>query len=60
MKEALKKLGERIDSNEVHLFITAVILQRGTGGNLAEILERTAFVIRDRFRILGDVRGEDL
>ena len=57
MKEALKKLGERIDSAEVHLFVTAVILQRGTGGNLAEILERTAYVIRDRFRILGDVRS---
>jgi len=57
LNEALKKMAERIDSAELHLFITAVILQRGTGGNLAEILERTAFVIRDRFRILGDVRS---
>ncbi len=56
-KEALKRMGERIDSAELHLFITAVIIQRGTGGNLAEILERTAAVIRDRFRILGDVRS---
>ena len=36
---------------------TAVILQRETGGNLAEILDGTAAVIRDRFRILGDVRS---
>jgi tight adherence protein B len=56
-KEALKRMGERIDSAELHLFITAVIIQRGTGGNLVEILERTAAVIRDRFRILGDVRS---
>lgn len=57
MKDALKKLGERVDSAELRLFVTAVILQRETGGNLAEILEGTAAVIRDRFRILGDVRS---
>lgn len=57
MKEALRKLGERVDSAEVHLFVTATILQRETGGNLVEILEGTAAVIRDRFRILGDVRS---
>jgi tight adherence protein B len=56
MKDALQKLGERVDSAEVRLFVTATILQRETGGNLVEILEGTAAVIRDRFRILGDVR----
>jgi len=56
MKEALKKLAGRVDSTELHLSVTAVILQRETGGNLAEILERTAVIIRDRFRILGDIR----
>jgi tight adherence protein B len=57
MKEALRKLGERVDSAELNLFVTATILQRETGGNLVEILEGTAAVIRDRFRILGDVRS---
>lgn len=57
MKDALRKLGERVDSAEVRLFVTAVIMHRETGGNLAEILEGTAAVIRDRFRILGDVRS---
>jgi tight adherence protein B len=57
MKEALRKLGARIDSTELNLFVTAVIMHRETGGNLAEILEGTAAVIRDRFRILGDVRS---
>lgn len=56
LREALIKLSQRIDSTELRLFVTAVILQRETGGNLTEILERTAAVIRDRFRILGDVR----
>ena len=56
MKEALKKLAGRVDSTELRLFVTAVILQRETGGNLAEILERAAAIIRDRFRILGDIR----
>jgi len=56
MKEALRKLGERVDSAELNLFVTATILQRETGGNLVEVLEGTAAVIRDRFRILGDVR----
>lgn len=57
MKIALHKFAERIDSAELHLFVTAVIVQRETGGNLAEILQGTAAVIRDRFRILGDVRS---
>ena len=56
MKEALKKLAGRVDSTELRLFVTAVILQRETGGNLTEILERAAAIIRDRFRILGDIR----
>jgi tight adherence protein B len=56
MREALKKLAGRVDSVELRLFVTAVILQRETGGNLAEILERAAAIIRDRFRILGDIR----
>jgi tight adherence protein B len=57
MKIALHKMAERVDSAELHLFVTAVIVQRETGGNLAEILQGTAAVIRDRFRILGDVRS---
>jgi tight adherence protein B len=57
MKEGLRKLSERVDSTELRLFVTAIILQRETGGNLSEILEGTAAVIRDRFRILGDVRS---
>ncbi len=57
MKEALRHLAERVDIAELRMFVTAVILQRETGGNLSEILESTASVIRERFRILGEVRA---
>jgi len=56
MKHAVKMMAERVDSTEARLFATALILQRETGGNLAEVLDGTAAVIRDRFRILRDVR----
>jgi tight adherence protein B len=57
MREALTNLSKRIDCPELRMFVTAVILQRETGGNLVEILENAAHVIRDRFRILGEVRA---
>ncbi|HET6350268.1 MAG TPA: type II secretion system F family protein [Candidatus Krumholzibacteria bacterium] len=56
MKHAVRMMAERVDSTEARLFATALILQRETGGNLAEVLDGTAAVIRDRFRILRDVR----
>jgi len=57
MRQGLKNLADRVDSKELHLFVIAVLLQRDTGGNLAEILDGTANVIRERLRILGDVRA---
>ncbi len=54
--EALLCLSERVDCPDVGLFVTAVIVQRETGGNLAEILEKTSQVIRQRFELLGRVR----
>jgi len=55
-RESLTNLTKRVDSLDLKFFVTAVILQRDTGGNLAEILENTARLIRDRFRVLGDIR----
>lgn len=55
-RESLVNLSERVDSLDLRFFVTAVILQRETGGNLVEILESTARLIRDRFRILGDIQ----
>ena len=40
----------------MRFFVTALLIQKGTGGNLAEILDNLARVIRERFKILGEVR----
>jgi len=57
VRQALNNLAMRVDSTDVALFVTAVLIQRETGGNLAEVLEKIAYVIRDRFRIIGEVRA---
>jgi tight adherence protein B len=54
--EALKNLGKRVDSSDLHFFIIATILQRETGGNLAEITQRIATLIRERFKFEDKVR----
>jgi tight adherence protein B len=56
MKDALQNLTERIPSLDVRFFSTAVLIQRETGGNLSEILENLAHVVRERFKILRQVR----
>ena len=57
IKDAMINMARRIDSIDVKFFVTAVVVQRETGGNLAEIMENIAYIIRERFRILGDVRS---
>ena len=56
MKDALENLTVRIPHLDVRFFATAVLIQRETGGNLAEILENLAHVVRERFKILRQVR----
>ena len=56
LKEALNQLAERIPLLDVRFFVTAVTIQRETGGNLAEILDNLAHVVRERFKILRQVR----
>ncbi|TMQ74098.1 MAG: hypothetical protein E6K81_01240 [Candidatus Eisenbacteria bacterium] len=55
-RETLVNLTRRVDSLDLRFFVTAVMLQRDTGGNLAEILQNTSALIRDRFRILGEIQ----
>ncbi|MBI1796295.1 MAG: type II secretion system F family protein [Candidatus Eisenbacteria bacterium] len=55
-RDSLLNLTRRVDSLDLRFFVTAIVLQRETGGNLAEILENTSKLIRDRFRILGDIQ----
>jgi tight adherence protein B len=54
---ALQKLGQRVPSLDVHFFVSAVLLQKRTGGNLAEILDKLAYVIRERFKLRGRIRA---
>jgi tight adherence protein B len=54
---ALKNLTERVPLIDVRFFASAVMMQRQTGGNLSEILSRLAYVIRERFRLKGQVRA---
>lgn len=56
VRDALVNLSERMPLVDVKFFITAVMLQRETGGNLAEILDNLSYVIRERFKIMRQVR----
>ena len=54
---ALEKLAARVPSLDVHFFVSAVLLQKRTGGNLAEILDKLAYVIRERFKLRGRIKA---
>jgi tight adherence protein B len=56
LKDALDNLAHRVPIIDVRFFATAVLIQRETGGNLSEILENLAHVVRERFKILRQVR----
>ena len=54
--QALSSLNERVGSADFDIVITAILIQRGVGGNLAEILENVAHTMRERERIRGEIR----
>ncbi len=56
VRDALLNLTDRVPLVDVKFFVTAVMLQRETGGNLAEILDNLSYVIRERFKIMRQVR----
>ena len=56
LKDVLNEMTERVPILDVKFFVTAVLIQRETGGNLAEILDNLAHVVRERFKILRQVR----
>jgi tight adherence protein B len=56
VRDALMNLTERVPLVDVKFFVTAVMLQRETGGNLAEILDNLSYVIRERFKIQRQVK----
>jgi len=56
LRQALIGMTDRVDILDVKFFITAILIQRETGGNLAEIIDKIAHVIRERFRIQGQLK----
>ncbi len=54
---ALQKLAVRVPSLDCHFFVSAVLLQKRTGGNLAEILDKLAVIIRERFKLRGRIKA---
>jgi tight adherence protein B len=54
--EALKGLSNRVYCPDLKFFVISVIIQRETGGNLAEILDNLSYLIRERFKLFGRIR----
>lgn len=54
---ALEKLAKRVPLLDVQFFVSAVLLQKRTGGNLAEILDKLAYIIRERFKLRGKIKA---
>jgi tight adherence protein B len=57
IEEALKSMCERVPNLDLRFFVTSVLIQRQTGGDLSEILDKIGYVIRERFRIMGQVQA---
>jgi tight adherence protein B len=57
LEDAMKNMCNRVPNLDLRFFVTAVAIQRQTGGDLAEILDKIGYVIRERFKILGHVRA---
>ncbi|NML15307.1 type II secretion system F family protein [Azohydromonas caseinilytica] len=56
LPEALTRLAQRVPLDDVRFFVIAVLIQRETGGNLAELLDNIASIVRARLKLLGQVR----
>lgn len=54
--DALEHLAERVPMPDVSYFVVAVMIQRESGGNLAELLDKIATIVRERLKLLGEVR----
>ncbi len=57
LEESLRGMCERVPNLDLRFFVTSVAIQRQTGGDLAEILDRIGHIIRERFKILGQVKA---
>ncbi|MGA8108074.1 MAG: type II secretion system F family protein [Acidobacteriaceae bacterium] len=58
LRDALMQLLDRVPSQDLRVMVTAIVVQRETGGNLVEVLDRSVHVIRERQRIQGEIRTQ--
>jgi tight adherence protein B len=56
-EDALRNMTDRVDCTDLKFFVLSVIIQRQSGGNLAEILEKISGLIRERFKLFGKVKA---
>ena len=57
LDEAIEEMAERVPNMDLRFFATAVVLQRQTGGDLAEILDKIGHLIRERLQIVGQIQA---
>ena len=57
LENALQNFAKRVPLLEVHFFVSAVLLQKRTGGNLSELLDKLAVIIRERFKLRGRIKA---
>ena len=57
IEDALKNMAERVDVLDVRFFVTAVLIQRQVGGDLAEVLDKISAVIRERIQLYGTIQA---
>src|SRR5437899_5179297 len=57
IEESLRNICERMPNLDLRFFVTSVAIQRQTGGDLSEILDKIGYVVRERYRILGQVKA---
>ncbi len=57
VEDSMRNICERVPNLDLRFFVTSVAIQRQTGGDLAEILDKIGYVIRERYRILGQVKA---
>jgi tight adherence protein B len=57
LEQAIEEMTDRVPNLDLRFFATAVILQRQTGGDLAEILDKIGYLVRERFKIWGQIQA---
>ncbi|MHB8973482.1 MAG: type II secretion system F family protein [Pirellulaceae bacterium] len=57
LEQALEDMCDRVPNLDLRFFVTAIVLQRQTGGDLAEILDKIGYLVRERFKIFGQIQA---